>query len=446
MNKKYFFIGLFLFYFQIILSPNKIVYFSAYFVAAFFFYLGNKDIKKSILYVLILSIFSEMGIANSWFLMEPKELNLYSGWMISPMTLLITTLLPFSIKSKIKLKIPDILILLFLSWIILILIIYSNVNILYGVTTVGEVILAYFLLRVNLEKKDFRIIYYLFISFIVFQSLIGGLQFLLGRPIGITAELSNFLYPEGLTASEDSNIFRITGTFSHANLLAIEIATILPFIFLIKNKFSPYLIIISLITLLLTASRSAWAASLITIGYLIINSKKHLFTVHLNIKNLIFLILMFLSFLYFLNYLLLRLGSIPLAFTEGSSMDTRFKLIQESLNLIQQYPLIGVGLNRFQEVAGSNSVTNIFMISGFSGGTKLHNLFLEICTETGIAGLFLFVLFLGSVFNQAKHKENYFQKAAFLGLFTLIIVSQFHPLFQSSQFRLFFLLSAVILT
>lgn len=448
MQKKSFFIaGLVIFYLIQILSPSKIVYFSSYFVASFFFYLSNKNIRISLLYSLILSLFSEMGLAGSWFIMEPKELNLGSGWWITPMTVLIICLLPFSLTKKNEnINKADIFVFLFFLWLITNIIIFPYLNVLYGIVSLGEIVLSYFLFRIHIGKKEISYIVVILISVIFFQSFLGIGQVIRQRPLSLLSESSLLENPYGLTTVEEENLYRITGTYNHPNLLASFFLAILPFFFSFESKINTnILIVIPLLALFFTYSRVAWFFSIFYILFLI---KKNFLR---SVKNYYFQVVAIVIFLISVIYLLLpyissRTATFPQAFEEFGSMGVRVKLISEGLNLLKQYPLTGVGLNRSLEVYSVNPSTNIFEKIIPSGFYRIHNTPLEITSEIGIPGLILFSLFLFFIiYEYQKYNKESYHKQALIGLFGLIFISFFNPLFHSSLFRLVFLLSSIIL-
>ncbi|MCL4338135.1 O-antigen ligase family protein [Patescibacteria group bacterium] len=359
------------------------------------------------------------------------------------MTGLILILIPFSVRLKFKIRTPDILILLFYIWCFVIFLIYPYANVLYGFITISEILLVYFLLRINLDRDNFRYVVSLIISLIVFQLFIGGLQFVLKRPLGIIAESSILQYPYGLITAEDINLFRVTGTFGDANMLAVTILSLLPFLFVFRIKFVDFLKVSLLELLFFTYSRAEWAIGAILFLFLIFRNKEEIIANKKYLKHILFFCIACIIFL--LPGFIARLETVPQAFMDGGSMDTRFKLLQESSKLIFQYPVIGVGINRFQEVAGVHPVTDIFATHGFYAGTKVHNLFFEMATEIGIPGLVFFILFLLYVFEESMRKKNPILGNVVFSLIAIILASMFHPLFQSMQFRLYFLLSAIIL-
>lgn len=81
------------------------------------------------------------------------------------------------------------------------------------------------------------------------------------------------------------------------------------------------------------------------------------------------------------------------ALNEANTIITRFQRFNVALNIIIDKPLFGVGIGNFANVAsqyGDNS--------NFEENDYPHNLFLEIGSELGLLALFLFFIFLASVY------------------------------------------------
>lgn len=450
LKKDYFFIGLTLFYLILFFSPSKLSYFSAYLIIFFIFYLGLKSIQKSLIFSLILSFFTELGLASSWFKLEPTELGFISGYSFTPFTFLSLILLVIFIFNHdyLKPKAADILLFLFFLWNIFIFIIFPNVNVLYGIISLTEISIGYYFLRLYISAKDFLSVFYLLISSLIFQIVLGIYQLLIQRNVGLIGEASTYISPFGTTTSEDENLFRITGGFGHANTLAVVLLGLIPFLFIFKKKRFDILKIFSFLTLFFTYSRAAWFICF-PIVIILLWKFNHRFNKNIFIKRKwIKALILFLIIILIWPVLSARLRSIPQTFDENGSIDVRVKLIQESLNLIQLYPVTGIGTNRFQQIASENSITEIFARNGISPSTQLHNLYAEVAVSAGLPGLFIFLLlFISVLFHYflKKRKNTMLQKGAFYGFIGLLLVSAFHPLYLTVQFRLFFLLSAIIL-
>ncbi len=454
MKKSYFYLGLALFYLIIFFAPNKPVYFGAYFVSTFSFYLYSKNFITSLLYSLILSLFSEIGLAGSLFLMEPSSLNMGSGWWVSPMTIFLVALLPLSLNRKsLKIHLADILVLLFFIWSAINSVIYPYTNVFLGFVTLSECILIYYLLRIHLTKKDIPIIIILFLSMLLFQTVIGLMQWRVQRPLGQTFEPIITDRSGGFTTVEEENLFRVTGTTGHPNILASVLLVLSPFLFFCsqKNRWNILFEILVSFAIFFTFSRVAWAIFLFSLvyylwsGYIPLDLKIKIRKINLSVFS-VFVVLFFFIFITMFPYLAVRLQSFSLAFEEGGSMNIRLKLYQEALSMILQYPIFGVGLNRSLETYALNPSTNITRFIYPSGFYRIHNTFLEIASETGIIGSIFFIAFIFLVLKKAySDRHTDYKKASLIGLLSLIGISFFNPFFHFSQFRLFFLLSALIL-
>lgn len=461
--KNKFLLELAIFYLLITLSPNKLIYFSAFFVVAFLFYLSTKSIKRSLLYTLVLSIFSDATIASSWFIMQPKELNLDAGYWISPLTLFILCLLPYSLlQKKSPIRLPDVLIILFLVWTVINFLISPHTNVFYGIILLTETVLSYFILRLNLEKESFPKIFNILTVTIVFNLLIGLSQLVLQRPVGLTTEVETIVSPYGTVAAEDINLYRLSGAFWHPNFFASFLITLLPFVFFINSKYSLFnLLLRILISVVIVFTQSRLAMFLLAGFYLVYAYENRDYLTSRLVNKIkgsktIFLISMIAivgSLSIVLPYVFLRLNTVPEAFGDSGSMTTRFKLAEEAFSLISQYPLTGVGLNRSLEFYAANPVTDIFKNMKPSSFYKIHNLMLEIASETGIIGLMFFLLFVFSITKKYLHDRNKieflwvknFRKACFYGFILWLVFASFNPFLHTSQMRYFVLLSALLM-
>jgi len=450
IKKKYYFvIGLAIFYLFSFFSSSKVIYFTSYFVTTFFFYKATNNMQKSLLYSLILSLFSDFGMLQSLFMLEPQTANLGPGYVITPMIVFTLCLLLFSIRKKITIKRPDWFILLFYAFSLISFFIFPYQNVFLGIISLGEVILLYFILRIQLDKNDDNNISKILISLIIFQVILSGVQFLLQRPVGQIVETITIGRPYGITTPENTDLFRVSGTYSHPNFLASFILQTYSFLLFYPSTNILLIVfkILSLIVLVFTYSRAAWII-FIFICILLLITKQIKIKIPKIARRFYYLIPVIIAVIIIslIPYLNTRFNSFPLAFEEFGSMGVRLKTYSEAFSLMSQYPLTGVGLYRSIEEYANNPVTDLFekvTVGRFYG---IHNTFLEIASEIGIPGLFFFILFLFFVFkNYFDNKKTYFKNAAFFGLLGLLGISMFNPFFHSSQFRLFFLLSAIIL-
>lgn len=444
IKKKSFITSLIIFYLLLFFSPNKIIYFSAYLIAVLLFYLQSKNLRISLFYTLILTLFSEIGLAFSWFQLEPQDLNLGSGWYISPMTIILVPLLILSLRQKIRILMPDILIFLFYFWCLIVFIVFPYQNSLFSIFSLTELVLVYFILRIHLNKNIIKAVITILVSMLTVQSLLGIAQYILRRPLGIVGESVLSSNQFGFTTVEDENIFRSVGTFFHPNLYAAFLISILPFSLFKDNKNKSLFIlnILVLFAILFTFSRVAWAITIIYLLILLV--KKGILNINrLNKFLFLFIIIIFIS----IPLITSRLASIPQAFEEFGSMGTRIKTYQEAFGIYSIYPLTGVGLDRSLEYYASNPITDLFQNTAVGSFYRIHNTFLELLSETGVIGLLLFSFFLTTINISLfiKNHTDTYKKIAIIGLTGFTLIALLNPFFHSSQFRYFFLLSAIIL-
>ncbi|MFA6570531.1 MAG: O-antigen ligase family protein [Bacteroidota bacterium] len=286
-------------------------------------------------------------------------------------------------------------------------------------------------------------------SVMVFQTILGGFQAVLGRPIGLISESVSSGNPYGYTAAEDTDLFRITGSFGHPNFLAAFLLIAIPYLLLNPSAslVINFLRIGSFALLFFTYSRVAW---FIGVGYLLLYlyqnySGKFIKRIKSIKKSLVFLCGLLVVLILVFPFLITRIQTFSVAFDEFGSMGVRFKLYEEALNLVVQYPVSGVGFNRSLEVYSSNPATNLFTKITPSSFYRIHNTFLEMATEIGIPGFTVFILFLVSLFYHYRNNKNWISRASLIGLIGFIGISLLNPFFHTTQFRMFFLLVPIIL-
>lgn len=400
--------------------------------------------------------------------MEPKALDLGAGIQLTPMTLIIVSLVFVTLykkyfakkdedKSSIHMGKADLFIFLFYISSVISYISMPHINVLYGLMKIGEAIILYYLLRKYLNREMIPGVAKIIIFSFIYQMVLGLLQGALQRNIGLTTELVTQTSPYGFTASENDALYRVTGVFGHPNFLASFLLIFLPFIFyyLKDSLWSSIIKILAVVAMIFTYSRLAWFLTLIfLIMYFYQKKDIYLKLLRKNVKSLGLGLLGCIMLLIILfPYLNARISTVSEAFEDPGSMTTRFKLAEEALNLIVQFPLTGVGLNRSLEYYSQYPVTDFFQ--GFipTSFFKIHSLFLEIAAEAGLPALLFFLIFIYLVIvkyirdtksNQSK-EMSIFRKSAFYGFVLFLIFSNFHPFLFSNQMRYFFLLSAIIL-
>lgn len=457
-----------LYYILIFFLPFRtVVHIGILSLTIFLFYKLKKDFFTALLYTVILTLPNELGFLGSTTrltLMEPVELQLGQGVVITTTTLILVSILCMVLIRRSKrffqysIRTPDILLFLFFILSLVSFIFFPNINSLYGIISLSEIILLYFILRIFLHPTMAWDISRIVVVSVVFQVLVGLVQAMLRRNIGVPVESVIAAFPYGATAPENEEIFRISGMFGHPNYLAGYLLAFFPYLF-IHFRFSirrivPILLTISAI--IFTQGRTAWVVVLL---FLMIIA----FHYHSEIRSLIIRqqrisLLSIACILFILAAILfpsiaLRIQTVSEAFEEGGSMSVRFKLFHEAINLMTTYPFTGVGLNRSLEFYAYQPITNIFDTITPTSFYKIHNLFLEIGSEVGLPGLVAFILFIGSIVMNAWVKRNEsgrhdvitLRQAAVYGIFMWLAIASLNPFFHTSQMKVLILLTAIVM-
>jgi len=248
-------------------------------------------------------------------------------------------------------------------------------------------------------KKIFNILLCIFI-------FTGSIQFFTGTPFGAInqyfGELTNVKNP-AFHLSSGVTIKRVQGTFPSSNTLSQWLILLLSFQFVVykfqRTKLNLYLFIIGTIILILTFSRGSLAGFILSI--LVIhfflklffkqNASNKYLNISLNFGGLIIIFLIAISL--GLNYLLniFRLDIL------ADSFSRRWDYIYYSINLIKENIIFGMGLGQS---------TDYFSIMAFEPhmGATIHNIYLILLLELGIAGLLFFLWFLGSALNYLRRQ------------------------------------------
>lgn len=288
----------------------------------------------------------------------------------------------------------------------------------------------YFLIIILVTDKNrlFRLIFTFTLS-IIAQSFFAIMQ-QFGFTYGFFDEDAIFEWKNYLLLINTS-IFRSQGTFSHPNYFGAYLATIIPinsvFLFLQKKKIFIWCIATALflgaISCVLTFSRAAWFGLMLgplILGRLIIyrvGLKKLLASAkHMKGKKYI-AILIFCLIVIFAVFMIERLN-IEADIT--NSLQTRIDLIKESLNIIKDRPIFGIGLGNFRNTLaeGRDSTTAI-------GGVfinPVHNGYLEIISETGIIGFILLFYFVKQQLMKAIKQLNKQNYLLYFGIVTSITI------------------------
>lgn len=446
----------FIFYFSLLFNPNNKTLFLAFLVLAFLYYKYLKDFRFSLLLTTISSLIILVGKTyiielippNPYISTEyPTGFNTFIVLQIKD--ILITGMLFIIIRDilvnkKISLPFakPTFFLLLFYLWQILTSLIASKkpeLSLIYCLQEATSFILFLYILLYGIKHKMFiKGLISIIIAMIFFEGILVGLQLLNHNHLGLVIEPAQEVELYGAGVDEDYFFYRPIGTFHHANSLA---AFSLPFIFIFLAFINFFVFRLALVTsfliLVVSLGRSAWISFIFgLLLYLYFLEKKwKLKIMTINIKkiwaglnlNYTFLLIFLLGlFTYMISP---RIINSFYLFNETGGGWTRIIMAKEALNLIEQYPIFGVGL-AMGPVEVFNFDPRTIATHFFSG---VHNGFLSLALESGLVGLCLFLIFIyfsmRGIINNLR-KLNLEKRIISLGGITAIMALMINALFQ----------------
>lgn len=276
----------------------------------------------------------------------------------------------------------------------------------------------YFLFATLLiRRKDYFLIIYVLLFSVFLEGILVFFQFIHGSLIGLPIESLNKIFDvkKSTLLLDNESVFRVVGTFAHSNILSTFLSAILPISivgFYLKKKLKIYVAIsfIIIMTLpLLALSRWAFAVNLFSIiitlfllyKFIGINTKKFAYTKVILVPLLTATLLLFLIYPHF--------SSRFLRFSEEDiSLVSRMSLISQSVTIIENNPILGIGGGNFVNFLVSYDTTEDMISKKFPN--SVHNLYLLIASENGLLGLLLFSLFCLDIIIRSIKKIKFYSK------------------------------------
>lgn len=455
-NENYIFIVTTLYYFLVwFINPgNKIIALSFLLLMAIFYY-KLKDIRLSTLFTYLVSSIVFTGKKYMIELVPPGvfPLDIYPyGYVaflvISPKHILAVIMFLFIVRDLFKKKLQpfqielkEVILVSYFFWLIFSDLVISKrpeISLPFSILSL-EVLILYFYIKFYFIKNNryLSILIWLFASLIFFQSFISFQQLMGSSPVYKNLEAQVDIEYFGHAVDEPQFRFRPLGTFGHANEMGMWMSFALSLVLASFIKFPDRVFfgsfILGVIALIMSLSRSAWigfTASVLALLYTLEKVKKIKITVpKIFTRNIAGIAIISISV--FMFFVLPRVGKSLYSFGEGGGI-LRFLQVEESIRLILQNPLFGVG------TAMSVQESLLFDPSGVFGQVPLavHNWYLLITVEHGLPALTLFLLFMiisvkKTWLEVLKSKMNslgdYLSVGIISGIISLFIIAIFQP-------------------
>ena len=239
---------------------------------------------------------------------------------------------------------------------------------------------------------------------------------------------------------------RVYGTFGNPNYLAIFTIGTLPFLIFQKNIKRLLLypaIILCLITLFLTGSRSAWLSSIL--AFLIIGIlqiiKKRSYKTFIITTIIIVLSISAISIKKYVSPIIPQFERLTLDTDKSTSIQTRLTLWKIGLQMSLSRPLTGYGQDMIQEniepyLPEHLKRNDIFFVD------RTHSEFIDILLSAGIFNLLAYICLLGLVI--IKSAKTIIKPAALTAILSLVIFHSVNFSITSSNILLYFLIGYLL--
>lgn len=200
---------------------------------------------------------------------------------------------------------------------------------------------------------------------------------------------------------------RVFGTFGNPNYLAVYLAALLPLLFFAKKKTSitffgtfknfpqQFLIALVLLTLFLTGSRSAWAASIagfLIMGIFVVIKNKKYKTLIITLSA-IFGILILFATKQWLSTSVPQLNRLSLDTNQSTSIQTRLSLWKTGIKMSFDRPFTGYGQDMIQAniepyLSDYLKANDVFFVD------RTHSEFTDVLLTTGYIGLISYLILI----------------------------------------------------
>ncbi len=248
--------------------------------------------------------------------------------------------------------------------------------------------------------------------------------------LGISAVTKLFHEAAEIWATRLDTRSGAVGFFNHPGRLALFMVIssaffLSTYLYNFRRKASLICLVLCLLTLFLTYSRTSYLAAIITLSvcfYIDKNAQKNIFSVGNILK---FVVPTMLILVYLVAYS--PLSSMFLQSDSSDQYDNRMVHFLMAFNIFEASPYIGVGLNAHLSYLSQHlGIVNQITMDDFFAVNPIHNIHLIILSEIGVLGFLLWIGFLfGNILKakkEIKEGQNEVLSLSLIGLFVAYII------------------------
>jgi putative inorganic carbon (hco3(-)) transporter len=317
---------------------------------------------------------------------------------------------------------------------------YNSPNILMSIFDIFflvQMVLMYFYIANFIKcKEDVVYIVHVLMACLFIQSTVLFIQYITEIQFTLTGKISSADTIEYFHGGRSIGVHRPAGTSSSPNEsgghIAILLLMVLSLLLYTKNRFKNTLVWIVLLmgmaALCLTFSRGSWVGFAVALVVFLLVALRYRWMSGKKVVAAGVLITMILGV--FFVPIAARLSQ-----DDQGSAWARIPLMKLAFNMIQEHPFIGIGANNFSVVLPQ------YVSSELRGEWLyiVHNQYLLVFAETGIIGLFFFILIIAMVIHVCvrciKNNEPIISPLA-IGILSGIIALSVFMLVELSVSRL----------
>ena len=305
---------------------------------------------------------------------------------------------------------------------------FQSINIVESYYTISKILLfsAFFILTT----------YLLVSGNLNFDAILKGIVLFSGFILVTTVIQFVKLKTSGVSMFQESNMYLISSTFGHKNLLSSAIFMCIPFLcaaYLNLTKPWKFFSVLNLIILIAFIFILQTRAVIVGIGLsFLFTSILSLFLIRSEKEKILVRIIGFGSLFIMVVFLFVAIKYTDKfsLLTKTESMRERVNIWHNTVEMIKEFPLSGVGAGNWQIHFPNYGLTRFYDVNfsiseGLTNFQRPHNDFLWVFSETGILGFVIYCcIFLLAIFYLIKlilQASNFKQKVIYLiFLFTLI--------------------------
>lgn len=247
------------------------------------------------------------------------------------------------------------------------------------------------------EPQDLKWLIAGLITGLMCQGLVGVYQGVTGHPLGLyfLGEISTVRQQQ----LDQSLIYRVQGTIGHPNAYAMYVTSLMPFalaILFIRTKilfkiFAGSAFLVGSAALIFSLSRSAWVGFVVVVLLVLVFAVRQR---RLNIRSAVLITATTALLICTIAFFGWERISLRLMASDRGSAASRITLSEGALAVVQDYPILGVGLNNYSFISAKYDPIDF---ESWHRAPIVHNVPLLIAAETGIVGLLAFITFIASL-------------------------------------------------